>query len=305
MPTTRDGDDLAACQFQRIGPQTLPAALSLLRQLANSESAALPRAFQNADPRHANLAHYLTHPPASHWHLGLCCRDLADSAPQVLGLVSGFMIPDPQSDGEHPAKTAFFLNSLVIAAAHRGKGLGRHCIDGLALLARARGAERIYLALSHFNTSAQPFYQRQGFRAAPLLYWGLGHARLNQTYQQLEQDPLMLHRCVQGNQPGLVCLYPPGKAALATPAPAIDLAIGFDFGLAAWEAWLSPPAVSHATAWDGQVYALALRQLQNWYAKHHLSDMPDPRFGLTGLAPRLPEGAEIADAQVWQLDLVG
>lgn len=329
MPSSRDDDRARHFQLRRITPATLQAALGLLRLLAEDEGAALPRCFRDRDPRHAGLCHYLTHPPASHWHLGVHSGgDQASDEPSrsdrkapLLGLVSGFMIPDPQpgpqggpqagsysrtSSGagrQATQRAAFFINSLIIAPHLRRQGLGRVCVEALGRLARARGAVRLYLALSHFNLTALPFYQRQGFHPSALVYWSLSPAGTLRSFQQLQSQPLMLHRSQAGVQPGLVRLSHPAGQRMQQPAPPVDLGFGYDFGLDAWEAWISPPALADPAAWQGQVYALALRQLQRWHAAQGWQGQVAPKFGLTGLSPRIPDAGEAAEARVLHLDL--
>ena len=308
VPKFRDADRLAHCQLQRIGPPTLAAALALLRQLAEVEQAPLPRGFYPRSPSHAALCAYLTQPPAGHWHLGLQSTAASDlpTREALLGLVSGFMIPDPQAAPSQsaPPRAAFFINSLIIARHLRGYGYGAFCLETLARLARARGAQRLYVALSHDNPVALPFYRRQHFQPSPLLYWSLTRKALLRAEQQLGQAPLILHRIQTGSQPGLLRLMPPGQELEHQPGPPLDLGFGFDYGIEAWEAWLAPSALSDPKAWGGQVYALTLRQLQAWLGRQSPSTAATPRFGLTGLAPRLPEGGELAEARVLQRDLI-
>ncbi len=331
-----DGGKTAACQVVRIKPATAPAAVALLARLAQHEDAALPPDFADTHPGHAALLSYLAAAPAGHWHLGLSpaptdrqmppgastqhqdkIRPLhsAPTGPLVtkkpgsdalLGLVSGFLVPDPLAQGssdtpgliDAPAAPALFVNSLIVRQDQRQLGYGSRALDLIGKLAAAKGAKRAYVAISVHNPAARDFYRRQGASPCDLCYWSLADEALNSALHSLQDAPTPLYRSQPAAGPGLQSLR--GLAG-----PPLDLGFGFDFGLARYEAWLqmdarwSPQelAISHATA---------LRQLMLW-----LHDQPaaalsqQPRLGITGLAANLPDHCDPVEANVWMLPLGG
>lgn len=73
---------------------------------------------------------------------------------------------------DHPVGYAFLsrksddavhLHHFMIAAGHRGGGLGRRMLDEMKLRARAEGARKLTLKVSMANVRARKFYERAGF----------------------------------------------------------------------------------------------------------------------------------------------
>lgn len=60
------------------------------------------------------------------------------------------------------------------AAAHRGRGLAGAVMRAMALEARGRGIERVFLQVDASNAPALSLYQRLGFTTA----WGYAYWRL-------------------------------------------------------------------------------------------------------------------------------
>ena len=56
------------------------------------------------------------------------------------------------------------LLNITVAPADRGQGWGRLMLDGLALWARAQGAQWLWLEVRVSNVRAQAIYERNGFR---------------------------------------------------------------------------------------------------------------------------------------------
>lgn len=66
-------------------------------------------------------------------------------------------------------RPGIYLQDLYVAAAHRGKGVGRALLAALARLAQDRGCARLEWAVLDWNTPAIRFYEWLG--ALPLSEW--------------------------------------------------------------------------------------------------------------------------------------
>ena len=60
-----------------------------------------------------------------------------------------------------PHRTVF-INSMVVTAEQRGKGIGRTLVDAAMGWGRARGATALELVVWEFNQAALAFYERLG-----------------------------------------------------------------------------------------------------------------------------------------------
>lgn len=92
-----------------------------------------------------------------------CVLVARDGAGKAVGMVSGQMVIST-------AEGAFSLwvEDVVIAAEHRGQGLGRALLRDLLTWAKARGATRAQLLVDLDNHPAQEFYARLGWRQTRL-----------------------------------------------------------------------------------------------------------------------------------------
>ncbi len=79
------------------------------------------------------------------------------------GVARGFLIARRQGNKAF-RQEELFVESLVVDAAHRGRGLGRALMDFLELEARRRGFASLALQVWEFNQAAQAFYARGGYR---------------------------------------------------------------------------------------------------------------------------------------------
>jgi ribosomal protein S18 acetylase RimI-like enzyme len=57
------------------------------------------------------------------------------------------------------------VETLVVSAAHRRRGLGARLMDEIAAWARRQGAAELVLTVWAGNDAAQAFYERLGYRA--------------------------------------------------------------------------------------------------------------------------------------------
>jgi ribosomal-protein-alanine N-acetyltransferase len=79
---------------------------------------------------------------------------------QVLGangMVLGYFVAMQGVDEVH-------LLNLTVAPGHQRGGWGRVMLDALAVWARGRGAQWLWLEVRVSNTRAQRIYERQGYR---------------------------------------------------------------------------------------------------------------------------------------------
>ena len=61
-------------------------------------------------------------------------------------------------------ETVAELESLVVADAHRGGGVGSALVSAAREVARAAGARQMGIGVAHSNAPALRFYERHGFR---------------------------------------------------------------------------------------------------------------------------------------------
>jgi diamine N-acetyltransferase len=66
---------------------------------------------------------------------------------------------------------AAYVWRLMIAADHQGRGYGRTAIAMAFVVARDWGCPRITLGVSPAPHSAQPFYEKLGFRSTGRIVW--------------------------------------------------------------------------------------------------------------------------------------
>lgn len=90
------------------------------------------------------------------------------------------------------------LYSIVIAAAARGRGLGRQLLDDLEAQAQIRGATALRLEVRIDNRAARQLYEGAGYRLfgrRPGYYQdGTDALRLQRIFAATAQDPTSSHR---------------------------------------------------------------------------------------------------------------
>ena len=64
---------------------------------------------------------------------------------------------------------AAWLEDLIVAPGHRGRGIGTRLVGHALQYARERGLLRVTLLTGADNTAAQQFYRRHGFRDSAML----------------------------------------------------------------------------------------------------------------------------------------
>jgi predicted N-acetyltransferase YhbS len=86
------------------------------------------------------------------------CFLLAQSASEVVGLLSAELVPYFSS-----GSTICRVTGLVVAAHHRGRGVGEKLVAGAADFARKHHCSGIEITSAEHRLDAHRFYQRLGF----------------------------------------------------------------------------------------------------------------------------------------------
>jgi GNAT superfamily N-acetyltransferase len=81
---------------------------------------------------------------------------------QVRGLSHVLLFDTPEGEGRRPMRRAH-LDSLVVAANHRRRGVGRALLEASRGWARQKGASQLVLTVWTGNSAAERFYQKLGF----------------------------------------------------------------------------------------------------------------------------------------------
>lgn len=91
---------------------------------------------------------------------------LAQSEDDVAGLISAELVPYFPN-----GSTVCRVTALVVAAQHRGRGLGEKLLACVTEFAREHGCSGIELTSAHHRLDAHRFYERLGFSRASLRFF--------------------------------------------------------------------------------------------------------------------------------------
>jgi GNAT superfamily N-acetyltransferase len=94
------------------------------------------------------------------------CVVVADDGPLVVGLLAGRAAPYFPSGAQ-----VFRVTALVVAAPHRGKGIGRALLEHGIQLAAKRGCTGVELTSAEHRAAAHAFYERLGFTRTSARYF--------------------------------------------------------------------------------------------------------------------------------------
>lgn len=92
------------------------------------------------------------------------CVLVAEAAGRVVGMCTGQLVISTAEGGP-----SLLVEDMVVAADHRGKGVGRELMAAMARWAGAQGATRMQLLADGNNPPALHFYQRIGWRTTALI----------------------------------------------------------------------------------------------------------------------------------------
>jgi GNAT superfamily N-acetyltransferase len=89
---------------------------------------------------------------------------VAEEAGAVIGMVTVQLVVSTAEGGD-----AGLIEDLVVDAAHRGAGVGRHLVEAAEAWTRERGATRLQLLADAGNPPALGFYARAGWSCTRLV----------------------------------------------------------------------------------------------------------------------------------------
>jgi ribosomal protein S18 acetylase RimI-like enzyme len=135
-----------------------PAARGLLRENDELHAALAPGYFRAAgrDESEGAWRRLLDEPN------GAVLVAATGAGGAVVGLVIVRVYDTPPDPTMVPRRRAH-VDTLVVAAAERRRGVGRRLMDEAGVWARARGAEELVLTTWAGNEAAEAFYRRLGY----------------------------------------------------------------------------------------------------------------------------------------------
>lgn len=92
------------------------------------------------------------------------CVLVAESAGTVIGMASGQLTISTAEGGP-----ALLVEDVVVAAAWRGRGIGRGLLGDLGEWARGHGAHRLQLLADRDNSTGLAFYRKLGWKTTRLI----------------------------------------------------------------------------------------------------------------------------------------
>jgi ribosomal protein S18 acetylase RimI-like enzyme len=138
-----------------------PGAQSLLREVDDLHAALAPSFFRSSPRVELEWRRLLSDPNA----VAVVAVEQNFSAPlaPLIGMVSARVYDTPAEPAMLPRRRAH-VETLVVAARCRRRGIGRRLLVAAGDWARARGAVEIVLTAWEGNEAADAFYQRLGYR---------------------------------------------------------------------------------------------------------------------------------------------
>jgi len=131
---------------------------ALLREVDELHAALAPSFFRSAPRAELEWRRLLADPNA----LAEVAVEASPAAPLV-GMVSARVYDTPAEPSMLPRRRAH-VETLVVAARCRRRGIGRRLLSSAGEWARARGAVEIVLTTWEGNDAADAFYERLGYR---------------------------------------------------------------------------------------------------------------------------------------------
>jgi predicted N-acetyltransferase YhbS len=94
------------------------------------------------------------------------CVLVAQADSEVVGLITAELVPYFPN-----GSTICRITALVVAAQHRGRGIGEALVDGAAAFAREHHCAGIEITSAEHRADAHRFYQRLGFARMSLRFF--------------------------------------------------------------------------------------------------------------------------------------
>ena len=135
----------------------LDAMADLLHELFTLESDFRPERAK----QFAALRWLLDHP--AHGRLFVVRDEVRDKA-RVVGMANALISVSTAEGGP-----VLLLEDLILAASHRGRGLGRRLVEHVLGWAETEGLSRVTLLADRNNRAALAFYQRLGFEESAMV----------------------------------------------------------------------------------------------------------------------------------------
>lgn len=143
----------------RVRPATLadwPGAQAILREADDLHAAFAPEYFRSGERPPDEWRTWLSDSASA-----VLLAETPDAAP--VGLVVVRVYDTPRSPTMVPRRRGH-VETLVVAARHRRRGLGRRLMEAAADWARRKGAVELVLTTWTGNAAADAFYARLGYR---------------------------------------------------------------------------------------------------------------------------------------------
>jgi len=148
------------CTVRPATERDLDAMVELLGLLFGQESD-----FVASPPRQRRgLEAILAAPTCGHLLVATPVSGRASDGEGVIGMVSVLFTISTAEGGP-----AAWLEDLVVAPSHRGRGVGTALLEAASAVCAERGVLRLTLLTDRDNTAAQRHYARHGFRSSAML----------------------------------------------------------------------------------------------------------------------------------------
>jgi ribosomal protein S18 acetylase RimI-like enzyme len=136
-----------------------PGVQALLHEVDELHAALAPSFFRSAPRAELEWRRLLSDPNA----LAAVAVEQRPTVTALVGMVSARVYDTPAEPAMLPRRRAH-VETLVVAAHSRRRGIGRRLLSAAGDWARARGAVEIVLTTWAGNDAADAFYQRLGYR---------------------------------------------------------------------------------------------------------------------------------------------
>jgi ribosomal protein S18 acetylase RimI-like enzyme len=151
----------AEAEVRRARHQDWPAVQALLREVDELHARLAPTYFRASERAEAEWQRLLADPAAAAW-VALAPAGSAGARPPV-GFLSLHVYDTPADPAMVPRRRGH-VETLVVAARQRRRGIGRALLQTAAAWARGQGAVEMVLSTWAGNGEADAFYERLGYR---------------------------------------------------------------------------------------------------------------------------------------------